>query len=516
MSSQERNDIKPDIVIIGSGVGGGSVAYQLAETGAHILILERGDFLPKEKQNRDAEAVFIQNRYRTTEEWRREDGTHFRPGHYYFVGGHTKFYGTAMFRFRESDFEETHFDDGISPAWPISYHDLEPYYAQAETLFGVRGEAGVDPTEPPRSGNYPHPAIPHEPVIARMAAGLKKQGLRPFHMPSAIDYGDGGACERCGTCDAFPCMIDAKGDAQTRLLNRILGRPNVTLWRNTKALRLMTDEEGKAIKAVEIERDGQKQIIEAPLFVLSAGAINSALILLRSASGKNPQGVANASGVVGRHLMNHHLTGLIGLLPFSKNITNFPKTLSMNDFYHGLPGDPTARGNVQMLGKIQGAMVRSLHKNFPAWFADLFGTHSVDWLMMSEDLPKFDSQVRLTREGEVEIAYHPGGWSGHDRFVKAMRRRLRKLGFPIIIRHNFGIDAPSHQCGTVRMGRDPERSALNALCQAHDHPNLYVVDGAFFPSSAAVNPALTIAAQALRVGEHLKETWRKDRSLNQA
>ncbi|MDF7673216.1 GMC family oxidoreductase [Acetobacteraceae bacterium ESL0709] len=511
MSSHEEDAIKPDIVIIGSGVGGGSVAYQLAATGARILILERGDFLPKEVQNREAEAVFIQNRYRTTEEWCREDGSHFRPGQYYYVGGHTKFYGTAMFRFRESDFEETHFDDGISPAWPISYSDLEPYYAQAEALFGVRGEAGVDPTEPPRSGNYPHPAIPHEPVIARMVAGLARQGLRPFHMPSAIDYGDGGACERCGTCDAFPCMIDAKGDAETSLLKRILDRPNVTLWTNAKVQRLITDGEGKAIKGVEIEHNGKKQVIEAPLFVLSAGAINSALILLRSASEKNPHGVANRSGVVGRHLMNHHLTGLIGILPFSENRTNFPKTVSVNDFYYGLPGDSGARGNIQMLGKIQGAMIRSIHRNFPVSFADMFGHHTVDWLMMSEDLPKSDSQVRLTREGEVEIAYHPGGWPGHDRFVKAMRHKLRKLGFPVILRHSFGIEAPSHQCGTVRMGQDPKRSVLNAFCQAHDHPNLYVVDGGFFPSSAALNPALTIAAQALRVGDHLKELWQKDR-----
>lgn len=510
MNSQQINDIKPDIVIIGSGVGGGSIAYQMADTGARILIIERGNFLPREAQNRDAEAVFIQNRYRTTEQWQHEDGKRFRPGHYYFVGGHTKFYGTAMFRFRESDFEETHFDDGISPAWPISYNDLEPYYAKAEKLFGVRGEAGIDPTEPPRSGNYPHPAIPHEPVIARMAAGLSRQGLRPFHMPAAIDYGDGGACERCGTCDAFPCLIGAKGDAETCLLNRILDRPNVTLWTDTKVQRLITDEDGKRIKAVEVLRNGQKQLVEAPLFVLSAGAINSALILLRSASEKNPQGVANHSGVVGHYLMNHHLTGLIGILPFTENLTNFPKTISVNDFYYGLPGDPTARGNIQMLGKIQGAMIRSLHKNFPIAFANLFGHHTVDWLIMSEDLPKFDSQVRLTKEGEVEIAYHPGGWSGHDRFVKAMRRKLRKLGLPIIIRHSFGIEAPSHQCGTVRMGRNRERSALNSLCQAHDHPNLYVVDGGFFPSSAALNPALTIAAQALRVGNHLKETWQKD------
>ncbi|QHI96185.1 dehydrogenase [Aristophania vespae] len=509
MSSFSSGGIKPDIVVIGSGVGGGGVAYQLASTGARVLILERGDFLPKEAQNRDAEAVFVQNRYRTKEEWQHDNGKRFRPGHYHFVGGHTKFYGTAMFRFRESDFEEARFEDGISPAWPISYRDLEPYYAQAEELFGVRGQAGIDPTEPPRSGPYPHPAIPHEPVIARMAAGLAKQGLKPFHMPSAVDFGDGGKCERCGTCDAFPCFIGAKGDAETSLLNPILNLPNVALQTNTKVLRLITDKEGKKITSIEVDHNGKREFIEAPLFVLSAGAINSALILLRSRSEQNPNGVANRSGVVGRYLMNHHLTGLIGVLPFSLNETHFPKTISVNDYYYGLPGDPTARGNVQMLGKIQGAMIRSIHKRFPVPIANMIGKHTVDWLIMSEDLPNAESQVRFSKEGEIEIAYHPGGWSGHDRFVKAMRQKIRKLGFPMVMRHSFGIEAPSHQCGTVRMGNDPESSALNSFCQAHDHPNLYVVDGGFFPSSAGLNPALTIAAQALRVGAHLKEKWQQ-------
>src|SRR5215467_7985168 len=171
-----------DVVIIGSGVGGGAVALTLMPTGARILIIERGPRLPREPQNRDAEAVFVEQRYRTTETWFDGRGRPFRPGQYYFVGGHTKFYGCAMFRFRERDFEVVEHEEGISPAWPIRYADLEPYYGQAERLFGVRGRAGEEPTDPPRSTPYSHPPVPHEPVIADMTARLQAIGLKPAAM----------------------------------------------------------------------------------------------------------------------------------------------------------------------------------------------------------------------------------------------------------------------------------------------------------------------------------------------
>ncbi len=496
--------IKADIAIIGSGVGGSAVAHQLAGTGAKILILERGDFLPKEPQNSDAEAVFLQARYKTRDEWVDGRGKSYRPGQYYYVGGHTKFYGTAMFRFRESDFREVEIDGATSPAWPMTYADLAPYYAEAERLYGVRGQVGMDPTDPPRAP-FPHQAIPHEPVIARLAQQLVAQGLRPFHMPSAVDYGPGGTCIRCGTCDAFACQSDAKGDAETRVLRPLLSHPDIWLERGSEVTRLIADEAGQRIVAAEVRRGGETLRIEAQTFVLSAGAINSALVLLRSACEAAPNGLANRSGVVGRYLMNHHLTGLMGVNPFARNDTKFPKTLSVNDFYHGLPGDPDARGNMQMLGNIRGEMIRSAYPAVPRPLANWLGRHSVDMLAMSEDLPNLDSRVRLRGDGRVEVDYRPGGTTAHHRFVAHVRAILRRAGFPIVLRHSFGIQAPSHQCGTVRMGDDPATSALDALCRAHDHPNLHVVDAGFFPSSAALNPALTIAAQALRVGAHLRD-----------
>ncbi|MDQ1850360.1 GMC family oxidoreductase [Gemmobacter fulvus] len=497
--------VTADIVIIGSGVGGTAVAHQLAGSGAKILILERGDFLPDEPQNSDAEAVFGQQRYKTRDTWLTPEGVAFRPGQYYYVGGHTKFYGTAMFRFRESDFEDSVINGARSPAWPIRYADLAPHYAEAERLYGVRGQAGLDPTEPPREP-FPHAAIPHEPVIAALSGQLTAQGLRPFHMPSAVDYGSGGTCQRCGTCDAFVCRFGAKGDAETRVLRPLLAHPDVRLERQAEVLRLIADEDGRRIVAAEVRRQGEVLRVEAPTFVLSAGAINSALILLRSACEAAPEGLANRSGVVGRYLMNHHLTGLMAVNPFAVNGTRFPKTLSLNDFYHGLPDDPDARGNVQMLGNIQGAMIRATYPRTPLPLANWLGRHSVDVLAMSEDLPNVDSRVRLLADGRVMVDYRPGGGGAHDRFVRHVRAVLRRAGFPLVLRHGFGIQAPSHQCGTVRMGDDPATSALDALCRAHDHPNLHVVDGGFFPSSAALNPALTIAAQALRVGAHLRRT----------
>ncbi|HMC16765.1 MAG TPA: GMC family oxidoreductase, partial [Albitalea sp.] len=492
-----------DVVIIGSGVGGGAVALQLASSGARVLILERGPVLPREPQNWDAESVFVDLRYRSQETWTSGERS-FRPGQYYFVGGHTKFYGTAMFRFRERDFEAVEHEDGVSPAWPIRYADLAPYYDEAERLFGVRGTAGLDPTEPARAGPYPHPAIPHEPVIADMADRLTKQGLHPFPMPAAVDFGAGGACQRCGTCDAFPCRIDAKGDAEMCLVRPALRQPNVRLRSEVLVERLITDDTGRRIVAAEVTERGVRSRIEAEVFVLSAGAINSAALLQRSATDRHPKGLANSSDAVGRYFMNHNCTGLMALHPFRRNETKFPKTLSINDYYFGdadAGGKGPPLGNLQLLGKLREPMLRGA---LPRWMPRAVGramaAHSVDWYVMSEDLPHRESTVRLNHDGSIDLRWHRTNMNAHRRWVQKASTILKNAGFPVVLTQPFDISTPSHQCGTVRFGNDPASSALDPLCKAWDHDNLYVVDAGFFPSSAAVNPALTIAAQALRVG----------------
>ncbi|HEU0204104.1 MAG TPA: GMC family oxidoreductase [Burkholderiaceae bacterium] len=493
-----------DVVIIGSGVGGGGVALSLASTGARILLIERGPRLPREPQNWDAEAVFVEQRYRSTETWFDGAGRPFRPGQYYFVGGHTKFYGSAMVRLRERDFEAVEHEEGISPAWPLRYADLEPYYTQAEEVFGVRGRAGEDPTEPPRSGPYPYPAVPHEPLIAELAQRLQALGLRPFAMPAAIDFGARGRCERCGTCDAFPCRIDAKGDAEICLVDPALRQPNVTLWTESLATRLVTDDSGKRIVAAQVRRAGRDEQVRARLFVLAAGAINSAVLLQRSATARHPNGLANSSGVVGRYYMNHNCTALMTIDPRRVNATKFPKTLSLNDFYFGGAASDKPLGNLQMLGKIQEPMLRAAMGWAPRALRTWAARHSVDWYVMSEDLPHPDSTVRPRGEDAIELRWRRTNLRAHRRWVATARRLLKQAGFPLVLSRPFGADTPSHQCGTVRFGNDPATSALDPLCKAWDHDNLYVVDAGFFPSSAAVNPALTIAAQALRVGEHLR------------
>jgi len=493
-----------DVVIIGSGVGGGSVALALAGTGARILILERGERLPREAQNWDPEAVFVQQRYRAQETWFDGAGTAFRPGQFYYVGGHTKFYGSAMFRFREKDFEGIEHDAGAALPWPIRYADLEPWYGEAERLFGVHGRAGDDPTDPPRSTAFPHPPVPHEPIVGELFERMLARGLHPSHMPAAIDFHSGGTCVRCGTCDAFPCRIGAKGDAETRLIDPALKHPNVELQTGSRVTRLIADERGRRIVAVEYERAGQTQRVQARLFVLSAGAINSAAILLRSADSANPNGLANSSGVVGRYFMNHNCTAIMALMPWRTNPTRYPKTLTLNDYYFGGDASDKPLGNLQLLGKIQEPMLRGALPRTPKWARAGLARHSVDWYVMSEDLAQADSTVQLRGDGAIALHWKRSNLRAHRRWVEVAKRLMKDLGFPVVLSKPFGTDTPSHQCGTVRFGSDPASSALDPHCRAWDHDNLYVVDASFFPSSAALNPALTVAAQALRAGAHLK------------
>ncbi len=500
------DDPQFDLVIIGSGVGGSAVAHQLAGSAARVLVLERGGDLPREPQNRDAEAVFHQRRYQAHETWT-SGARPFRPGQFHYVGGHTSFYGAAMFRLRERDFDATEHEDGLSPAWPVRYAELEPWYALAERLFGVRGQAGTDPCEPPRSTPYPHPPVPHEPVIAALEKRLRALDLQPFPMPIAVDLGDGGRCERCGSCDGFPCLIGAKGDARTRLLQPALKQPNVMLQPNSHVQRLLVDDSGRRVVAAEVLREGRLERVQADRFVLSAGAVQSAALLLRSAGPRHPQGLANGSGAVGRYFMSHNCTALMAVDPRRRNDTRLPKTLALNDFYFG-DGTPGGLplGHLQLLGKIREPMLRGV---MPVWVPQAarrwLAEHSVDWYAMSEDLPHADSRVQLNAADGIDLQWRRTNQRTHRLFVARMRRLLRRLGYPLVLARAFGIESPSHQCGTLRFGDDPAQSVLDPWCKAWDLDNLHVVDASFFPSSGAVNPALTVAAQALRVGAHLRE-----------
>ncbi len=493
-----------DVAIIGSGVGGSMIAHRLAPTGASILVLERGERLVREDRNWDPEAVYANACYKAEEQWYDAQDQPFRPGQFYYVGGNTKVFGTTMFRFRREDFAELAHEGGLSPAWPISYDDLEPYYAEAERLFGVHGEAGRDPTEPGRSGPYPHAPVRHDPGIAEVEKRLQGLGLKPFPLPTSVQYHEGGACIACDTCDGFPCKVDGKGEAEVCLLDPALKNGNVSLRTGVHVDRLVTDASGRRIIAAEYSSDAGAGRIEADLFVLSAGAINSAALLLRSANGTHADGLANSSGMVGRCYMNHNCSAVMALKPFQRSHVHFQKTLSLNDFYFGDGHDHAyPLGNIQLLGKIKEPMLRDSLWFLPRPGRDWLAGHSVDWYVMSEDLPDPESRVTVRPDGGIRLSWRRTNTQAHQRLVARTKKMLRAAGFPIVVSKAFSKETPSHQCGTVCFGDDPSSSALDPFCKAHDHDNLYVVDAGFFPSSAAVNPALTVAAQALRAGEQI-------------
>jgi choline dehydrogenase-like flavoprotein len=495
-----------DLVIIGSGAGGGTMLHALADTPARILVVERGDFVPQEEENWSPEAVWKHRRYQTPEQWLDERGREFRPYTHYCVGGNTKFWGSVLYRLRREDFQATQHADGESPAWPIDYETLAPYYERAERLYHVRGQHGIDPTEPER-GPYPYAAVPHADGMESIVARLRQQGLHPSPLPlGLLRPGEPDGCILCNTCNSFACKLHAKSEADVCCVRPALGHPNVTLWTNARAHRLLTDAAGRAVEAVEVERGGETVRVLASLVIVSCGAVNSAALLLESANELHPRGLANSSGLVGRRYMAHLATMMQGFHPFRPNDTVFQKTVAINDFY--LPGPRTTYplGQIQSQGRTHGVMAQSVEPRVPVWLYDAWVARGVDWLVMSEDLPSYDNRVTVDGDGRIRLHYAPNNVKAHRRLVRETKRILRRLGFWIVVTHSHGNKNTTHQCGTAVFGRDPRTSVLDEYCRTHDIANLFVVDASFFPSSAAVNPGLTIAAQALRVADHLKET----------
>ncbi len=503
-----------DVIIIGTGAGGGTLAYRLAPSGKRILLLERGGYLPREKDNWDSRTVFVENKYKAKESWKDKDGHVFHPGIHYYVGGNTKVYGAALLRFRKQDFGEVKHHGGISPVWPIQYDDLEPYYTKGEHLYQVHGEHGVDPTEPTASSPYKYKPVSHEPRIQELHDDFKKMGYHPFSLPLGIrvneEQREKSACIRCSTCDGYPCLVNAKSDAQVTCVDPALQHSNVTLLTQAMVTRLETDASGRRITKVQVERGGAKETYSADIVVVSCGAINSAALLLKSANDKHPNGLANSSGVVGRHYMCHNNSALLALSKHP-NPTVFQKTLAVNDFYFRSKDWDFPHGHIQMLGKSDLEQLRSGAPGFaPGLALDAMAKHSIDFWLTSEDLPDPDNRVEVGKNGEITLRYTENNLEGHKRLIAKLKSMLNHLGCEdhllpqnIYLGKKIPIAGTAHQCGTVRFGRDPKDSALDVNCKAHDLDNLYVVDASFFVSSTAVNPSLTIIANALRVGDHL-------------
>jgi choline dehydrogenase-like flavoprotein len=510
-----------DVIIIGTGAGGGTLARKLAPTGKKILILERGNYVPREKDNWSTRAVNVESKYNTKEIWRDRQGNDLHPHTNYYVGGNTKFYGAALFRLRKEDFAEIHHYGGVSPAWPISYDEIEPFYNAAEHIYHVHGNRGEDPTDPWSKCPYPFPAVGHEPRIQQLSDDFTRMGLKPFHTPLGVmlDEKDAHAskCIRCNTCDGFPCLLGAKSDAQVLGVDPALEHPNVSLLTDAFVERLETSASGREVKNVVVRKDGALQRFSAEIVVVSCGAINSAALLLRSANEQHPNGLANGSDVVGRHYMGHVNSVLIAVSK-CPNPTVFQKTLSVNDFYFGSPEWQYPMGHISFVGKLDGITLSAGAPAIaPGFTLDLMANHSLDFWLTSEDLPDPENRVTLNRSGEIVLSYRPNNEEGHKRLSARLKDLMKQTTCPmhghnchqglfgrtLYVGQRIPLAGVAHQNGTIRFGDDPKRSALDRNCKAHEVDNLYVVDGSFFPSSGAVNPALTIMANALRVGEHL-------------
>lgn len=516
-----------DVIIIGSGAGGGTLTHRLASSGKRILLLERGDYVRREPENWSTRAVNLEGRYNTKEVWRDKNGKELHPHTNYFVGGNTKFYGAALFRLRKEDFGELKHFGGISPAWPIGYDELEPYYTEAENLYHVHGTRGEDPTEPFASAPFPKPAVSHEPRIQQLHEDIAALGYKPFHVPLGVMLNEKdprrSPCIRCGTCDGHPCLINAKSDAQVCAVDPALEHSTVTLLTNALVKRLETSASGREVTKVHVERNGMKETYSAQIVVVSAGAINSAALLLRSKTDRHPNGLANGSDVVGRHYMGH-INSVMMAISKCPNPTVFQKTLGINDFYFGSKEWEFPMGHISFVGKLDADTLRAGAPAIaPGWTLDLMARHSLDFWLTSEDLPDPNNRVSLDKDGNIVLAYSPNNEEGHNRLIAKLKEILKAttkckvhghechqglFSRNLFLGQRIPLGGVAHQNGTIRFGDDPKTSALNRDCRAHEVDNLYVVDASFFPSSGAVNPALTIMANALRVGDRILERLR--------
>jgi len=487
----------PDVIIIGSGMGGAVMAYGLAPSNANILILEQGYKLPHHPNNRDASAIFQRGCFRTDEQWFDGKGQAFSPGNYYYHGGNTKFYGAVLMRYRASDFDGVEHLEGTAPPWPFGYEEIEPWYQRAEELFHVRGILGEDATEPYHSGDYPFPPVPDETAIGELRSRLMQVGLHPASLPLGIDIQE---WLRHGETpwDAFPDAGTGKMDAENCALLPALKHHNVRMESGAEVVRMIPGTDKRLIAQVEYRQKGEIRQLGAKIFILAAGAVRSAKILL----GSGDKGLANRSDMVGRHFMNHNLTALLGFDAKFNNDSIYQKTFSMNDFYLGAHHDGVPLGHIQLLGRVNPQIMKAYVKFLPEKLLNLWSSHSADFLIMSEDLPHPQSRVRLDGHRLI-LDWHRSNMKAHDLLCKMMKSHLKEAGFQVSLSRAFDRGTTSHQCGTIRIGDDPASAPLNPFGQAFDHPNLFVTDASCLVTSAAVNPALTIAAMALRTAHHI-------------
>lgn len=485
-----------DVIIVGTGAGGGTLTRKLAAAGKRILVLEQGKFADKESSELVEVEIFKKENYHAPEQWYDAEGEPFYPQMSYCVGGNTKIYSGVLMRLRERDFETVQHKDGVSPAWPLKYVDFEPYYSEAEQLYQVHGCTGEDPTDPPRSQEYPLPPVERLPQIQEVGDRLSAHGLHPAFLPIGI-----GAEGRTDSEDTGISPAMRAGD-------------NVTLKTAARVVALHTNPTGTEVKAVEAQIENQSYLFIGNIVVLACGAINSAALLLRSANEKHPNGLANSSDLVGRHLMKQLMTVIIEQSP-ERSSGLFQRTLSINDFYWGDKDFAYPMGHIQDSGGILQDVIFSesppllsvAAKLMPGFGLKQLAKRSLGWWLQTEDLPTANNRVFL-KKNKIQLSYTANNLEAHDRLLYRWQEVLK-----VTDKENRGVHpyammpiaVVAHQCGTCRFGSDPRASVLDLDCRTHDLDNLYVVDSSFFPSSSATSPMLTVIANALRVGDRLLE-----------
>jgi choline dehydrogenase-like flavoprotein len=511
-----------DTIIIGSGFGGTMVAHELVNAGERVLLVERGDWVPRGPENWEAEGIGLRGPHysRDTPYDVLTDYGRSEAGSFACVGGQSVFYGGASLRMREGDFTRDPEIVGDSDAeWPYDYAALEPYYSRAERLLRVAGVAGQDPTEGFRSADYVQPPGELASISRRIDGAARRLGLHPFPLPLAIAQptADGAGCVRCRTCDGYACAVHAKNDLATRVLPDLLAQ-GLRVAVNTLAVRLVP--RGRRISAVEcVRRDtGERTRLAARRYVLSGGALASPHLLLASGLDRLSPG----GGVIGRYLMRHNNAVVLGIFRQRPNPERvFDKQLAIHDFYFG---HPTIRTPVGKLGGLQQFtppqdLVRVHLGGALGAISALPVPFMTGLLCIAEDQPRFENHVALDpfvrdRYGvprlRVRHQYSRRDAAARAALIRKSREILLEAGAMFTAVRK--IDTFTHAAGTVRMGVDPARSALDGHCQFRGIENLWVVDGSFMPRSGAVNPSLTIAANALRVGEHLARERRSTAS----
>ncbi len=514
MAAKEYKNKHFDAIIIGSGFGGAMSAHALINAGLNVLMLERGDWVKRGPHNWALNASLDLTPFYSMDSPMRvlEGGTKPLMGSYSCVGGPSVFYGGVSFRFREADFLSTPEIVGASGAeWPLTYDDFEPFYSQAEKLLNVAGVDAADPTEPHRSAKYPQKPSELSEISQKVGRAAKSIGLRPFQMPLAINYQDNGRtkCKACTTCDTFACAISAKNDLATVILPK-LREKGLALLPNVMATRL--NQRGDQIKTVDcLDKTTEKSFsVSADVVILAAGAMGAPHLLLASGLRQvNPGG-----DVIGRYLMRHVNAIIFGIFPGRADKENvFHKQLCILDYYFGHPSVTEPAGKLGSLQQMQTPPAGLVKGMIPKPFGSLIapGVKLLTGLLaIAEDQPQFYNRIELNAaqkdrfglpQPQVRHRYSERDIAALKALTKPAKKIMRRAG--ALAHYVHHIRTFSHAVGTVRMGVNPKTSALDENCRFRGIENLFVIDGSFFPTSAAVNPSLTISANALRVGNFI-------------